>query len=328
MHIEILPTLSGTKLNKWKSLLERCGLFADLSFDKTVLIWDEDELIASGSRKDNVLKFIAVSEKHQGENLTATLLTFLRQDALKDGISHLFLYTKPENEKIFTSLFFYPVAKSDSVLLLENKKDGILNFLNTLPKNNSIGTAGAIVMNCNPFTLGHQYLIEKASAECEHLYVFCVSEDKSEFSFADRFEMIKRGTSHLANVTVLPTGPYLISSATFPDYFLKERDKKEEIHCLLDIEIFIKHYAPHFSICKRYVGTEPISQGTDMYNKALKEYMPKSGIALKEIKRLEQNSSPISASRVRELINPGDEESLKQLIPKTTYDYLKEKNLI
>lgn len=328
MYIECLTKPSGEKLNKWKEFLTESDLLPDLSVDKTVLVWDDSELIACGSRKDNVLKCIAVSKNRQGENLTATVITALRQDALNAGFNHLFLYTKPENEEIFSSLFFYPVAQTDKVLLLENKKNGISDFLDSLPKHAQNGVTGSIVMNCNPFTLGHQYLIETASNECDHLYVFCVSEDKSEFSYKDRFEMIKLGTAHLKNVTVLPTGPYLISSATFPDYFIKNREKKEEIHCLLDVEIFTKHYAPHFLINKRYVGTEPISKATDMYNKTLKEYLPKSGIELKEIKRLESNNAPISASKVRQIIKSGDIKSIKSLLPQTTYDYLIGKKLI
>lgn len=328
MYIECLTNLNGEKLNTWKNLLTQADLTPDLSVDKTVLVWEDSELIATGSRKDNVLKCIAVSKKHQGENLTATVITSLRQDAFESGINHLFLYTKSENEEVFSSLFFYPVAKTDKVLLLENKKNGISNFLDTLTREKTNGVTGSIVMNCNPFTLGHQYLIETAAKECEHLYVFCVSEDKSEFSYKDRFEMIKLGTAHLKNVSVLPTGPYLISSATFPDYFLADREKKEEIHCLLDIEIFTKYYASHFSINRRYVGTEPVSQATDMYNRALKEHLPKSSIELIEIKRLERDSTPISASKVREIIKSGNKKLLVQLLPQTTYDYLIEKNLI
>lgn len=329
MYIENCATMGSEKLNMWKAFLADADLAPDVSVDTTVLVWEDRELIATGSRKDNVLKCIAVSKKRQGENLTATVITALRQDALASGLNHLFLYTKPENEEIFSSLFFYPVAKTDKVLLLENKKDGIAHFLDALPKEKSAGaTGGAIVMNCNPFTLGHQYLIETASKACEHLYIFCVSEDRSEFSFSDRFEMIKLGTAHIKNVSVLPTGPYLISSATFPDYFLKDREKKEEIHCLLDVEIFAKYYAPYFSIDKRFVGTEPISQATNMYNKALQEHLPKAGIALEEIKRLEHGGAPISASKVRELIKSGDKACLKPLLPQTTYDYLLQKNLI
>ncbi len=328
MYIECLSNLDTNKLNIWKSFLEEAGLTPDLSADKTVLIWEKDVLIAAGSRKDNLLKCIAVSESRQGENLTAKLITTLRQDAFSDGISHLFLYTKPENEDIFSSLFFYPVAKTDTVLLMENKKDGISKFLDSLRKCDVSDNIGSIVMNCNPFTLGHQYLVETAAKECDHLYVFLVSEDKSEFSYKDRLEIVLRGSNHLKNVTVLPTGPYLISSATFPDYFLKERDKLEEIHCLLDIEIFTKYYAPKFLITKRYLGTEPLSCATDLYNKALKQHLPAKGIEIKEIPRLELFASPVSASKVRKLIKEENFESVKALVPATTFDYLVEKNLI
>ena len=328
MYIEQCGKLTGQKLNIWKDFMEKSGLIPDLSVSRTVLIWDDDLLIASGSRQDNLIKCIAVDPQRQGEGLTATLITSLRQEAFSQGLNHLFLYTKPENSDMFSSLFFYPIAQTDKVLLMETKKNGISQFLSSLPKADTAGTIGSIVMNCNPFTLGHQYLIETAAKECDHLYVFAVSEDKSEFSYEDRLEMMKRGTCHIPNISILPTGPYLISSSTFPDYFLKEREKVDEIHCILDVEVFSKHFAPHFSITRRYVGTEPISKATDCYNTALKENLPKAGIEVKEIPRLTADGSPISASEVRNMISKNRIDSLKNLVPKTTFEYLKSKNLI
>ncbi|EFA28598.1 ABC transporter, ATP-binding protein, partial [Haemophilus influenzae HK1212] len=38
---------------------------------------------------------------------------------------------------------------------------------------------GSIVMNANPFTLGHRYLIEQALQQCDHLHLFIVGEDAS-----------------------------------------------------------------------------------------------------------------------------------------------------
>lgn len=52
---------------------------------------------------------------------------------------------------------------------------------------------GSIVMNCNPFTLGHRYLIEYASKYVDYLYIFVVEEDKSFFPFSDRIDLIKKG---------------------------------------------------------------------------------------------------------------------------------------
>jgi len=328
MDIELTARLRGTKRKLWTDFLAQAGLEADETVESTVLVWDEEELIATGSRQGNLLKCIAVSPARQGEGLTATLLTQLRQDAFAGGHKHLFLYTKPQNRTMFSSLFFYPIVQTDKVLLMENQRDGIQSFLDTLPVESCTGTVGAAVMNCNPFTLGHRYLIETAAKECDRVYIFVLSEDRSRFSAADRMEMVKRGTADLSNVTVLPTGPYLISSATFPTYFLKEREKAAEVHCRLDIEIFTKYFVPKFGITRRYVGTEPLSPMTGQYNDALRQYLPGSGIELREIPRLEKAQTPVSASAVRAHMDAGDAEALRAIVPETTYGYLKERGLL
>ena len=328
MYIELLSKTNKSKLDIWKSFLEKSGLEPDESIEQTVLLWDDDSLVATGSRDGNLLKCIAVDKFRQGEGLTAKIITALRKEAFSEGINHLFLYTKPQNKLMFSDLFFYPVAQTDKVLLMEDKKDGINKFMENLPVINPSGKVGCIVMNCNPFTLGHQYLIEEAAKDCDHLYVFVVSEDKSFFSADARFEMVKRGTAHLPDVSVLPTGPYLISSATFPTYFLDGRESATQIQCLLDIEIFVKYFAPKFNIAVRYVGTEPFSPMTNQYNAALKEFLPQHGITLKVIPRLEMSGAAISASHVRDLIDSKDFQAVKSLVPITTYDFLINNHLI
>ena len=173
-----------------------------------------------------------------------------------------------------------------------------------------------------------QYLIETAAKDCDHLYVFVLSEDKGHFSAADRLEMVRRGTQHLSNVTVLPSGPYLISSATFPTYFLKNRDQAEQIHCRLDIEIFARYFAPAFSVSTRYVGTEPLSALTSQYNEALKMHLPQHGIEVAEIPRLSIENIPVSASAVRAALENRDLEKLQSLVPHTTFAYIKDQYLI
>ena len=328
MNVEIASKLHGKKHTAWQSLLEETGLVADEAVDRIALVWDSDELIATASRKENLFKCIAVKPDRQGEDLTATVISALRSDAFSDGYNHLFLYTKPENETIFSSLFFYPVASSDRVLLMENRKGGILDFISSLKPQKRDGRIGSLVMNCNPFTLGHQALIERAAQECDFVYVFVLSEDKSRFSTRDRMEMVKLGTAHLDNVQVLPTGPYLISAATFPSYFIKDRDNISEIQCLLDIEIFARYFAPAFSITRRYVGTEPYSPLTEKYNQALARNLPPRGIELVEVERTKVGEKAISASLVRELIERNEVDALKALLPQTTLDYLIKNDLI
>ena len=328
MDIELRCPLQGSKVNIWRDFLAKAGLAADSDAEQTVLIQDEDRLVATGSRTGNLLKYIAVDPARQGEGLLAKVLTVLRQEAFREGYQHLFLYTKPANEALFSDLLFYPVAQTGDVLLMEDRKDGIHSFLRSLSPQKHTGKIGAAVMNCDPFTLGHQYLIETAAKDCDHLYVFVLSEDKGHFSAADRLEMVRRGTEQLPNVTVLPTGPYLISGATFPTYFLKNRDRAEQIHCQLDIEIFVRHFAPAFSISTRYVGTEPLSELTNQYNTVLKAQLPRHGIDVVEIPRRTVKNTPVSASAARAALKNGDMQTAQALIPSATLAYLAEKHLI
>ena len=328
MNIEITQCLRGAKLEAWKTLLNKAGLTFEGEVGETVLIWEGESLLAAGSRDAYLLKYIAVNPEHRGEDLTATALSYLRSEAFKEGYDHLFLYTKPENKEIFASLFFYPIASTDKVLLMENRRDGVKDFVSSLPKKSEEGRIGAIVMNCNPFTLGHRYLIEKASGECDALYVFVLSEEKSEFSSSDRLEMVKLGTRDLKNVIVLQTGNYLVSSATFPTYFIKNRESVNIVQCLLDIEIFGRYFVPSLNITVRYVGSEPLSPTTAKYNEALSRELSRFGVELVEVKRKENNGTPISASRVRELMKQGAREELLGLLPTTTVEYLEKRNLI
>lgn len=326
MDIELTEKMSPRQKAEWAALLRRCGLEPDEAVQTTVLIYDEEgNLAASGSRQENLLKCIAVEDRYQGEGLTATLLTQLRQDAFRQGFKHLFLYTKPKNRLMFSSLFFYPVAETGEVLLMESQARGIQTFLSSMPAKKDGSTIGAAVMNCNPFTRGHRYLIETAARECDQVYIFVLSEDKSLFSATDRIAMVRLGTADLPNVTVLPTGPYLISSATFPTYFLKDRERFGDIHCQLDIEIFLRHFVPHFGITRRYVGTEPLSPMTARYNEILKSILPSRGVELREIPRLEASGTPISASAVREALHAP--ETLQSLVPDTTRQYMQSRSL-
>lgn len=321
MYTESVKRPVGEKRETWLSFLRRAGLKAEEDTEQTALVWDEDDLIATGSRKGNLLKCIAVDAARQGEGLTASVLTALKQEAHRDGHSHLFLYTKPRNRMLFEPLFFYPVAQTKNVLLMESVRGGVSSFLNTLEAPVTRGKIGAIVMNANPFTYGHQYLAETAAGECDHLYIFVLSEDKSEYSAKDRMEMVKLGTAHLKNVTVLPTGPYLISEATFPKYFLKDRETAQREHYQLDLAVFTRWFVPHFGITHRYAGTEPTCVVTAGYNAAMEEILPLSGVEFCQIPRRELEGAAVSASVVR---GETSEETLRKLVPPSTVPYLKQ----
>lgn len=325
MYTESDKLLTGGKKAKWERFLALAALKPDTDTDQTVTVWDDGELIACGSRKGNLLKCIAVDPGRQGEGLTASVLTPLRQEALREGHSRLFLYTKPRNRMLFAPLFFYPVAQTEGVLLMESTRNGIQNFLASLEAPKEEGKVGCIVMNADPFTLGHQYLAETASAQCEKVYIFVLSEDKGTFTAQERLELVKAGTAHLKNVTVYPTGPYLISSATFPKYFLKDRETAQREHYLLDLAVFTRWFVPHFGITHRFAGTEPTCAVTAGYNRAMAELLPRAGVEFVEIPRKAEGDGAISASTVRRVMREGDPEALKKLVPEDTYQCILEK---
>ena len=185
-------------------------------------------------------------------------------------------------------------------------------------------SVGAVVMNCNPFTLGHRYLIEQAAAKCAHLIVFLVEENQSFFLFDERLQMAKQGTAGLKNVMILPSGRFILSSLTFSEYFNKSELQNRTVDASQDVLLFAKEVAPCLHITKRFVGSEPFDTVTRQYNSEMKRELPKYGIEVIEIDRLEQNdgSGAISASKVREYIFKDNLEGLKSMVPTTTFEYI------
>lgn len=198
-------------------------------------------------------------------------------------------------------------------------------YLSELSKYKKEGKNGCIVMNCNPFTRGHQYLIEYAAKRTDNLYIFVVEENASYFSFEDRLKLVKKGTSHLPNVEVLPSGKFIISAYTFPGYFLKDGNKEIEVDVSMDVKIFGRYIAPALNLSVRFVGEEPNDFVTRKYNEEMKEVLPDYGVQLEIIKRKERNEKVISASLVRQLLKEKNFAQIKELVPLTTYEYLKEK---
>lgn len=186
-------------------------------------------------------------------------------------------------------------------------------------------TIGAIVMNCNPFTLGHRYLIEKAAQKVDYLYVFVVAEEKSYFSYNDRMEMVRQGTKDIENVEILESGQFVLSFYTVPGYFQKEIKTDMQIDASKDIAIFGESIAPALHIKIRFAGEEPIDMVTKQYNDTMKELLPHYGIQFMEIPRKELNGQVISASRVRKLLKEGEHDKIRELVPESTYQYLLQK---
>ena len=346
------------------TLLEAEGIHKDKNLDYTCAMFDEDmQVIATGSCFSNTLRCLAVSSAHQGEGLMNQILTHLISVQFSRGNTHLFLYTKCSSAPFFADLGFYEIANiKNQIVFMENKRNGFSSYLekleqasaeqlttleetvtepNTTNLQKTIGSIkiAALVINANPFTLGHQYLVEKASRENDILHLFIVEEDASLIPFSIRKKLVLEGTSHLPNIIYHDSGPYIISNATFPGYFQKDDRAVMESHAELDLAVFIK-IAERLHITKRYIGEEPFSETTGIYNKVMAEKLPENGIDCiivprkqytdteNETKNSQPHPLPISASTVRQTIKEGNFTLLKQLVPETTLRYFESEEAI
>ncbi|BCJ92966.1 hypothetical protein acsn021_05350 [Anaerocolumna cellulosilytica] len=213
------------------------------------------------------------------------------------------------------------------VLLTEYERENLNLYLHdiaALKFSDSIGDeVGTIVMNCNPITYGHLHLIEYASKAVDYLYIFIVEEDRSFFTFEERYKLVKEATAHIPNLRVIPSGQFILSNKTLPAYFTKEYKKEIIIDASEDIGIFAQYIAPVLNISVRFVGQEPLDFITNQYNMEMKRIITDYGIKFVEIPRKEQSGEVISASRVRKLLKENNFDEIKKIVPPTTYNFLK-----
>ena len=257
-----IPNISGTRLESLCEFLSAAGLTYEGGAEYTVLLLDDetDAVVGTGSLCGSVLKYIAVSEAMQGEGGAASIVSELVRHAYTCGRRKLFLFTKPQNEYLFRSLGFFRIAATDGAVYMENSRSGLKNYLDSLEKGR--GIQGAIVANCNPFTLGHKYLMETAAAQVDFLHVFILSEnsaENAEFSAEARFELVKKGTKHIKNLLLHRSGDYIISHSTFPTYFIKDKADAGRINADLDLTLFGSAIAPGHSADSLRMKSKSIS---------------------------------------------------------------------
>lgn len=314
-------------IRQMDALLKQEGIERDQNLDYSAGMFDDNyEMVATGSCFGNTLRCLAVSSHHQGEGLLNQLITHLIEFQYERGNTSLFLYTKCSTARFFGDLGFYEIARvKDRVVFMENRKNGFSNYLNHLKSETTIpappdAVVGAVIMNANPFTLGHQYLLEQASTQVDLLHVFIVSEDVSLVPFSVRERLVKEGSRHLSNIVYHQTGSYMISNATFPSYFLKDSDTVICSHAALDIAVFLQ-IAKTLGITQRFVGEEPFSQVTGIYNQVMKEQLEANGITCTILPRRANAGTAISASAVRQLLKEHRINEVKGLIPACTWDF-------
>ena len=320
--ISRIPPTDKRGMKQVDALLLQEGIQRDANLDYVCGMVDDDyRVVATGSCFGNTLRCFAVDKGHQGEGLLNQVVTHLMDVQAERGNMHLFLYTKPDTAKFFGDLGFHEIARVPGRLVfMENRRDGFPGYLKRLAATRREGVSGAVVMNANPFTLGHRYLAETAAAGCDTLHLFVVSEDASLVPADIRKRLVAAGTAHLKNVVLHDCGPYIISSATFPSYFLKDEATVIESQARLDLTVFAR-IAGALGVTVRFVGEEPASQVTGIYNRIMLEALPEAGIACRVIPRKAADGQVISASTARKALQDGDMETFRRMVPDTTWDW-------
>lgn len=303
------------------ALLEQEGIRRDGNLDYTCGLFDSSwRLAATGSCFGNTIRCLAVDRDRQGEGLLNQIISHLMEVQTQRGNTHLFLYTKPQSARFFGDLGFYEIVQAEGVVFMENRRRGFSDYCAALERTRREGTSAAIVMNANPFTLGHLHLVERAAAENNAVHLFVLSEEAGPIPFAVRRRLVREGTAHLPNVICHDSGPYIISGATFPSYFLKDGDTVIRAHAALDLAVFGR-IAPCLNLTRRYVGEERTSHVTALYNEEMIRRLPELGIECRVVPRLERDGQPVSASTVRQAIHDGRLEDIRPLIPGAAWDY-------
>lgn len=344
MH-ELYPAIPRQR-RRIEGFLQANGLrYDDVDYYAALVDESSDEIVAGGGLKGGVIKCVAVADGHKGEAVANQIVSHLIAKANAAGHQCVKLFTKPQNRPLFESLSFRFLAEAPEAILMETGVGGIAKYSEELRAKSeecncyllagrnsvevdstklSVDTVkwsvGVIVMNCNPFTLGHRYLIERSSELVERLYVVVVREDCSMFSYSERKAMVSQGVKDLGNVVVVDGSDYAVSATTFPTYFLKRISDATDTQILLDLDIYLRHIAPALGANVRFVGSEPTDPLTRRYNELMRQQLGDDHIC--EIPRMEKYGSVVSASRVRRAIEANSLWQAIELVPSSTIPYI------
>lgn len=337
--LELHPTIPRQR-RQIEMFLQTNGLrYDDVDYYAAIVDESSDEMIAGGGLKGSVIKCVAVADGHKGEAVANVIVSHLIAKANAEGCQCVKLYTKPDNRQLFESLSFRLIAESPNAILMETGVGGIEKYCEELRvKSEELGVKseelkndesvvsnarkpiGAIVMNANPFTLGHRFLVEQSSELVERLYVVVVREDCSMFSYNERKAMVSQGVRDIGNVVVVDGSDYAVSVATFPTYFLKQLSDATDTQIILDLDLYRRRIAPALGATIRFFGSEPTDPLTRRYNELMHQQLGEEHVH--EIQRKQQEGSAISASRVRKAMMEGCLWDAIQLVPPTTIPYI------
>ncbi|QTX02685.1 [citrate (pro-3S)-lyase] ligase [Candidatus Phytoplasma luffae] len=312
---------------KIKKILYEEKFQKDIIDEYAIILSNENEIIGVIGRYLNNLRCLVIQPKYRNYNFANILIDFMIKRIYKNNFKEVFVFTKSINCKIFKNLGFKIIYSNDEFSFLTNRYDIFTQYLEYLKQekeennNNS-----AIVMNANPLTKGHEHLIKTASQNSDFVYIIMVSEEGSLFTYKERLDMVKLVTQNYNNIKVVEGSNYLVSKNVFPSYFLSSKEEVIKKQIILDSFIFVTHIASVLNIKKRFVGEEPFSFTTNLYNQIMKDIFQKQGIELVILPRLRYKDKAISATQARKLFINSKFEQIAEIVPISSLNYLKNLN--
>lgn len=324
IEITTIPLTIGRFVREVEAFLNNNGLRLDtLDLCLVARHPENDHIIACGGLSGDTIKCLAVDATLRGTGMMQRLISALISHANNLGRQQLKVFTKPENADIFTSLGFRMLAAAPKAIFMENGIDGIQRYKRHLNQLRREGRNGLIVMNANPFTIGHQTLVRFAAQQVDTLYVIAVAEDASDFSADERLRMIQDGCAEIGNAVVVEGSEYAISAHTFPTYFLKQLSDATDTQIALDLDLCARHIMPALNASVRFVGSEPADPVTARYVELMNIILPQNGFKVSVMPRVADfDGNTISATRVRKALTDGRLIPALSLTPKTTWPSL------
>lgn len=231
------------------------------------------------------------------------------------------LYNSPTYytiEELFTRSLLSTWKKQANVMDRINRYSAYLKSFNTN------GTAGLLMVTCNPVTNGHLYIIEKLASQLDVLYIH-IGDGDFYFPFDVRYRMLNDSIKHLSNVILLkPSNKLLSNKIIWHNYLYKEElndiaDVRKLINFDSYAEFMFNLLVNNLKITHLCWGNEDKDKVTDCYNQDMQKY------SYGKVKCLTVNRiDNISGTKCRELFKAGDFEGLKHHMSNTCIEVLRE----
>lgn len=321
------PLVTASERRAARRLVERAGLTFEEGYEDLVGAFRGRRLVACGARAGRVLKMLVVHDEHRGKGLLAGVVTELMRRGLEASIDTYFILSRPCMAAVFQRLGFNELVATEHAALLEYGH----SLHQYLRKRGAIARPGensAVVVSSDPFSLSQKALVERAAELGRTAYVLVPSDGRFLFSLQERLEMARRGVGPLDNAVVTDTGPYVLSSATFPAYFLDPSEEPDEVRMALDVDLFGRHIAPAFHVTTRVIGTRPTDPRHRRYNRILGQRLGRWGIRLEQIERTTSGADWVSTERVQRQFAQHGLDGIAALVPQSTLEYLRPRTAV